>query len=200
MTEQPELTPEELEWINQTRAASQEYEQSRNRLRAAGERVRIAEEMRRAAIAEMGQVYRDHRAFAQTSGRPGYRIDMEQGEGLTEVSRRTLSTAIANPGRISDQELAQQYRDYGYDMHYGGYELHRRYPWLAGMHAAHMALWGAQIDAEADKQSIEDLLAPVSEIVVPPGADVLKRLYESAVDVIADGEASGRSINLEFWA
>lgn len=195
MTKKPEpASPDEL--LAQRRAAFDSATRSQERLRSAGERIRIADEMRRAAIAEMGQTYRDHRAVVEETGQREYKLDMEQGETLTFVSRRTLSTAIADTSRISDQELAQQYRDYRYDLHYGGYELHRRYPWLAGMHDARMALWEAQTDDQSDEQVLAEFMAP-ARIVAPPGGDVLKALYESAVNAIADGNAADKP---RFWS
>lgn len=198
-----ELTEEELALVTQNRAAANDYDRDCRRLRAAGKRARIGEEMRRAAIAEMGQTLRDNRAAAKGDGpQSDYKIDMEQAENLTMFSRRTLSAAIGDTSRTSDRDLADHYRTARYDLHDGGHELHRRYPWLAGVHAARMALWSAQ-----PEDTVEELLKPNRPIVAPPGDDVLDTLYKQMVDAIADGDtgmhtdAGGYSdVRLPFWA
>jgi hypothetical protein len=179
-----ELTPEEEERVKVFLAGGEHYDCIRSRLKAAGKRVRIADQMRRAAIAEMGQALRDNRAFVADAGpdAASWKVAMDEAASHTMVTRRTLSAAIGDTdtGRASDQELAAKYRDYGYDLFYGGYELHRRYPWLAGVHAARTALLNA-----VEEETPDELWSLDTEL--PPGYDVLDKLYRDMVDAIAEG-------------
>ncbi|NED31139.1 hypothetical protein [Streptomyces sp. SID8499] len=163
--------------------------ETRERLRAAGERVRAADAMRRAAIAEMGEALLYHRAVfaaAAPEVRASYRLQLAAAEELTGVSRRTLSDATrTRPTERSDAAVAAEHRDYGYAMHRGGEDLHRRYPHLAGLHNALMLL---------DEVQRKRWLAEHPEAASPPlsldySADqwALKNEYERQVNAIAEG-------------
>lgn len=169
------------------RKANGSYAITRERLRAAGERARTAEVMRRAAVAEMGQAIREHRAALDDVSpnlRTLHRIQMEDAEELTGVSRRTLSEAARAAAERSDAEVAAEYRAYGYDLHYGGEELHRRYPQLAGLHEAIKLLSSTQSErwlAEHPDEVFVPLLDFTEEQLV------LKNEYERRVNAIAEG-------------
>lgn len=169
------------------RKANGSYAISRERLRAAGERARIAETMRRAAVAEMGQAIREHRAVLEDV-EPGistiHRIQMDDAEDLTGVSRRTLSEAVRSETERSDADVATEYRNYSYDLHYGGEELHRRYPQLAGLYEAFMLLTRAESE-RWEKEHPDGSFAPLTDFTEEQL--VLKNEYERRVNAIADG-------------
>ena len=79
-----------------------------------------------------------------------------------------------------DQHVAAEYRRYGYDRHYGGKELHQRFPRLAALDAARMGL------LREDPNMTEDPLAPFPE-EPPPGWQELLNSYEELVRAVADG-------------
>lgn len=198
-----ELTEDEQQWVARLRAGTEQRERTRRRLRAAGKRVRIADAMRRAAVAEMGQCLRENRAAAAEHPAPSeYKVDMEQAADDTGLTRRTLSSAIGDTSQESDQDLAARHRDGGYDMEHGGYELHRRYPWLAGLWVAREALWRPVLQPR-DGETLDDLL--FGEPQTPPGDEILDQLYRDAVDAIAAAdthtEPGGRAWlrGMDFW-
>ncbi|MFD3889967.1 hypothetical protein [Streptomyces microflavus] len=170
------------------------YEQTQRRLRAAGERAGAAETMRRAAVAEMGQAIRDHRAVLATAGdtvdRRLWKMGMEQAESHTGLSRRTLSTALADDSARSDAQVAAEYRAYGYDEHHGQAELHRRYPHLAGLDEARKLLSHHSLQAESE-QGLDSMMG-----FGPQGLEesvqerLLRQEYYRQVDAIADGTAA----------
>lgn len=169
------------------RKVSGSYSVTLERLRAAGERARTADVMRRSAITEMGQAIRDHRA---TLGavipelRTLHRIQMDDAEDLTGVSRRTLSEAVRSDAARSDAEVAAEYRAYAYDLHYGGEELHRRYPQLAGLYEALKLL----MEAESERWQAmhpKEPFAPLMDLTEEQ--KVLHEEYRRRVDAIADG-------------
>ncbi|MFI2318415.1 hypothetical protein AMK17_37770 [Streptomyces sp. CB00072] len=178
--------------IDEIRRALDSYEMTQRRLRAAGERAAAADVMRRAAVAEMGQAIRDHRQIledvAGAVDRRNWRMDMEQAETLTGMTRRTLSTAVADDSARSDAEVASEYRAYRYDEHHGGEELHRRYPHLAGLHQARRLL-SKEILRKYEEAHPEDLLG----FDLDPGLSAEEQLlldeYERQVDAIADSAA-----------
>ncbi|MDX3025653.1 hypothetical protein [Streptomyces acidiscabies] len=135
------------EEIAAMQASLDAHDQTRERLRQAGQRAKDADIMRRAAIAEMGQAIRDNRARQQELGTTN-RIDMDDAAALTGFSRRTLSAAVgtdypgdlnlhvAGWGELSDRDLAIVVRD-GADDGYGAEEeLRQRHPVLAGLDLA----------------------------------------------------------------
>lgn len=116
-----------------------------------------------------------------------HQIPMDDAEELTGVSRRTLSTAVRNEVGRSDAEVAAEYRDSGHDLHYGGEELHRRYPQLAGLHTALRLL----VEAEEERWQAahpDQAFAPLLEFT--DEQLVLRREYERWVDAIAEGRIS----------
>lgn len=167
--------------------ANGSYAVTRERLKAAGERARIAETMRRAAVAEMGQALREHRAVLEDVTahlRTLHRIQMDDAEDLTGVSRRTLSEAVRSDTERSDAEVATEYRDYSYDLHYSGEELHRRYPQLAGLYEAFVLLMRAE-DERWEKEHPDEPFAPLNDFTEEQL--VLKNEYERRVNAIAEG-------------
>lgn len=79
-----------------------------------------------------------------------------------------------------DRHVAVEYRNYGYDIHYGGKELHQRFPRLAALDAARMGL------LREDPNMPEDPLAPFPE-EPPPGWQELLNKYEELVRAVAGG-------------
>ncbi|MFB7435255.1 hypothetical protein ACFCZ5_28380 [Streptomyces microflavus] len=178
--------------VEETVRVMRSYEQTQRRLRAAGERAKAAETMRRAAVAEMAQAIREHRAVLATAGdtvdRHLWRMDMEQAESHTGLSRRTLSTALADDSARSDAQVAAEYRAYGYDEHHGQAELHRRYPHLAGLHEA-MQLLGRHSLQIQSEQHPEDLFG-FEELEESVQEGLLRQEYRRQVDTIADSTAA----------
>ncbi|MFF2226900.1 hypothetical protein ACFVV7_26700 [Streptomyces globisporus] len=180
--------------VEETVRVMRSYEQTQRRLRAAGERAKAAETMRRAAVAEMAQAIRDHRAVLATAGdtidRNLWRMDMEQAESHTGLSRRTLSTALADDSARSDAQVAAEYRAYGYDEHHGQAELHRRYPHLAGLHEAGRLLSRHSLQTESE-QDLDSLLGFGPEgLEESTQEQLLRQEYRRQVDAIADGSAA----------
>lgn len=180
--------------VMETVRVMRSYEQTQRRLRAAGGRAKAAETMRRAAVAEMGQAIRDHRAVLATAGdaidRNSWRVDMEQAEYHTGLSRRTLSTALADDSARSDAQVAEEYRAYGYDEHHGQAELHRRYPHLAGLHQARNLLSRHSLQTESE-QGLDGMLGFGPEGMEESAQEkLLRQEYHRQVDAIADGTAA----------
>ncbi|MGW3197158.1 hypothetical protein ACWDBD_21720 [Streptomyces sp. NPDC001118] len=177
-------TPEQFD--EQFRKVNGSYATTRERLRAAGERASLAEAMRRAAIAEMGQAIRDHRAVLDVVApelRGHHRVQMDDAEDLTGISRRTLSDAVRNDTGRSDAEVAGEYRAYAYDLHYGGEELHRRYPQLAGLWEALKLLTDAQYERWR-KDHPDELFEPLLDFTEEQL--VLHEEYQRRVEAIRD--------------
>ncbi|MFF5265468.1 hypothetical protein ACFY4C_41875 [Actinomadura viridis] len=173
--------------IEEARTILHSLDTTRKRLRAAGQRVAIADAMRSAAIAEMGQAIRDHRALLDTATgrRPaGHRIQMDDAEELTGLSRRTLSEAVGKTDVRSDAELAIEYQSYDYDLYYGGEELHRRYPQLAALYEARMLLAKAESERWHEEHPNESGFGPVEPT---QGQLVLQDEYRRRVSAIAEG-------------
>lgn len=176
-------TPQQPQDLEDTQRALNSYGQTRDRLKAAGQRAADAETARRAAIADMGAAVRDHKALLATLGRTSPKIGMDDAQELTGLSRRTLSEAASTPPTSeADRELAARYRDYGYDLEEGGDELHRRYPRLAGLYEARMLLWREQTE-RWEAEHPDELFQP--DLGVPAGVDCLEREYRRQVDAIA---------------
>lgn len=179
------MTPEQFD--AEFHKVNGSYGTTRERLRAAGERAKTAEAMRRAAIAEMGRAIRDHRTVLEGAApemRSNHRIQMDDAEELAGVSRRTLSEAARDGAERSDAEVAAEYRDYAYDLHYGGEELHRRYPRLAGLHDALLLL----MEAESARWEAEHPDDPFgAPLALTEEQAVLRNEYERRVNAIAEG-------------
>ena len=187
--------------IDDLRASLDSYRATRDRLRQAGQRAKDAEVARRAAIAEMGQALRDNRARQKELGTSN-KIDMEDAEQLTGVSRRTLSGAAGAdyPGGrdprsmlwkdLSDRDLAAAVRD-GADDGYGAEEeLHRRYPVLAGLRLARHAVHEAARDRWSQAHP-DELFEPLDPDLGPAWDD-LRRTYTAWVHAIAEGRPTPR--------
>ncbi|WP_275466338.1 hypothetical protein [Streptomyces noursei] len=190
------LTEEEIDTL---RASLNSRQDARDRLRQAGRRARDAETMRRAAIAEMGQALRDNRDCQKELGTStkASKIDMEDAEHLTGVTRRTLSGAAGAdyPGGrnlhcmpwqdLSDRDLAAAVRDSADDGYDAEEELHRRYPVLAGLTLARKAVHDAAVDRWRDDHP-DELFEPL-EAGLPPAWDDITRVYTAWIRAIAEG-------------
>jgi hypothetical protein len=190
MTEHNE---EELETeATTTRAQANAYRNAQQRLKQAGDRAKTADTMRRAAVSEMGQTIRDHRALLTTyspSERQNWRLDMDQAEDHTRVTRRTLSEAVAQTDHQSDRELAQQYQAADYDdQDPAAKELLQRHPRLAGLRDAYWLLNQAGIDQWlADNPGYAMYNMPLNEPSPSPQENALREAFETAVQAIAGG-------------
>lgn len=195
------------EQITRMRAGLDAYGEARQRLRQAGERALHADTMRRAAIAEMGQILRDHRTRQSELG-TDHKIVMDDAEDLTGVTRRTLSTAAGTvypPGgkdprtlalaNLSDQDLADTYRSYGYDLHYGGHVLHRRYPLLAGLDLALQIVRRGARERWQEEHPDAGLFDEPLDLTQPADRDITLA-YRACVDAIADGKPLPNSAQL----
>ncbi|MER7507103.1 hypothetical protein ABTX82_01940 [Streptomyces lavendulae] len=181
-------------------AALADYAATRTRLQQAGERASNAERMRRAAVTEMGQAIRDNRATQQRLGAK-HKVDMGDAEILTGITRRTLSTAVANAyppeestaatmalQDLSDRDLAATYRAYGYDRSYGSDELHRRFPVLAGMQLALEVVVQQATDRWRAANPTVNIIDEPLDVGVEAAAIDIQQAYRKIVDSIADGK------------
>ncbi|MFD0405569.1 hypothetical protein [Kitasatospora sp. NPDC127116] len=196
---------EELEAeVTLLRRCHDAYAGARDRLKAAGERAATAEVTRRAAIREMGQILTEHREERATyppDERRHWRIDMEDAQTLTGLSRRTLSEAVGAASTAvptdrdfqtwSDRALAAHCRAYGSMSHDAPIvELHRRHPRLAGFNAAIKAL--QDVDFRRSTAANPDWFdMTANDDFGEPSADLqlLQSLYRQYIDAVADGRA-----------
>ncbi|MFJ5926494.1 hypothetical protein ACIQF6_28220 [Kitasatospora sp. NPDC092948] len=187
-------------WIARHQQQYAATELMQERLRQTGRRAADSETARAAAVQDAGQALADYRQqlreLLPADEAESWRMDAEDlanlaGLPLAELRRalEAADTTHSTAGPIAgwtDRALATTLHGYGYDHEAAATELHRRYPHLLGILAAHRAISGAA--DEALEAATGELVWQIDEIPAPSPQELLVRdLYRSHVDAIADG-------------
>lgn len=171
-------------------------------LREAADRLKDSATAHTAAQRDVGAALR-RADVAYESGRemlhPSNELTVVEAQELTGISRPTLrkyrdefppeadDANERDPRLLNNVALARMVVAYGYDDHRCSPELHRRYPYLRGLHDA--------VRAAMPPTPIEDLWKPMSEEQAAAewddpsndGYKAVKAVYEAAVRAIAEG-------------